>query len=752
MIIILPTAAVFSENAYGDVIYGLKGNGTVTDPYLISSADDLLKVSDLYHFHDGAYYKQTRDIIFDDDAVGGYKISMNISVTDGEVIVHLSTDVPGTVITPATVWLNGQSEDIYWDDGFPDVRFDIGLLNDKNIVTAAGTVGDERFAITASLSGDDVNISLSAPLKGNFRPIGSADLPFSGVYDGNGYSVIGMKAVAIGSEDVCNGLFGHTDKATIINTSIISEEGNASYVLTNITDKITSEELIPSSLARMSFSGSIVGHGTADTSVISCYSDATVFSNLIYDRTYVYTSGVTELKGRLSDVNVVSSTGGIAGFGVGTIYDVENAGNVISLMYSSVRSVMNVSSFQQNGGPALKFDIFVRNMAGGIIGHSDDITLSASGNSGGVSAVSNISVYVGLGYNLYPESTFIELTERSVSVAGGIAGSLTFGTVSDVYNAGQVSSSCTVRCDTVKRSDNPLDEISITFRLSAGGILGAVFGGSGVKRAHNIGYVAVGGGTAVYETMNNDTIQKENGRLYAGEIIGSSDDVYLEDCYFMERPMNHTAVGNISHYFATKLKKAEMASGENFPKWDLERLWAISGEGYPEIWIRYDMTITDVSASFIGHPRYSVDNEHSFDDDGVLFSYTDKRGPVIILADRYKRSEITVYAIFDDKKLILERDIRGNYRIPSLSLLDASSISLYIDGNWIETDGGGEDIGDTDDLPNVKKADAEGPAFIFVLAFTAFGAAITLLNAVSARSIITCAVTEEEGGEHEQAG
>ncbi|MCL1904795.1 MAG: hypothetical protein FWG19_01555, partial [Methanomassiliicoccaceae archaeon] len=241
---VLPASVIFFTDtgiAAGAGTIGLTGDGTDISPYLISSADDLRTVSASHSDHPWAYYRQTSDIVFDNGTVPGGNITINISKENGKVVIGMGTDAPvpkeghGVRTTYAYVTLNDSQTSSEWNDMFDDVTFDTSVLRKKNTLIVHGKIDDKNFAAAISFSEIGGKMSLTAPFSGNFIPIGSKERPFSGYYDGGGYSITGMKVACSGVGESSAGMFGYTNNAVIFNTHINSTAENASYAISAAT-------------------------------------------------------------------------------------------------------------------------------------------------------------------------------------------------------------------------------------------------------------------------------------------------------------------------------------------------------------------------------------------------------------------------------------------------------------------------------------------------------------------------------------
>jgi len=674
LVVALPlTAAIVGENATAaGNIPELSGSGTSADPYLISSANDLRIMSSSYTKHAGAYYKQTSDIVFNDAGYPGDRVLMTVSVSAGKVTGRITLSAAAAnKTTSATIYLNGSPVTAQINTGAIDFEANTALLKDMNAVTAVGTLDGNDFGITAKFPITVTSHSASAPIRGNFTPIGTMVTPFSGTYDGNGRSITGIKAVLTGSENVYAGLFGCLGNATVADVTILSPSANPSYFLTNVSDSGIYLRDTPAEFSLSSAAGSIAGSGGPSSSVTLCRNEAEVLSNVNVSRSH----NVNDPFGYLTitydcGLTAVSSAGGIAGRGVRNIYGCENTGNVISAADSTFAFTATSSPQPQNNKYICDLRTYAYNYAGGIIGEASNAKISASGNSGAVSAASDISVNIKT-----VKTTDLNVKETFETFAGGTIGSSSSGnTVSDVYNIGSVSASCAfshTASGLVKES-----EIALTFNMAAGGIAGSAAGSGTIARAYNGGRVAAAGTSSA--TFGG--IQSAAGVRYAGHIIGMADGTAKEpvDCYFTEVSQGVQITGNRTHS-ATKVSAWGTLSQGAFRNWDFDRIWAVSN-GCLRIWIRTQMMMIDTSGTYDGTARYSLSIAGSFDGAGTLTAYVDRSGFALTLKKDYETSKIELYLMSGGTKVVLTKGGNGNYAIPQQYLTGASSITLYIGG------------------------------------------------------------------------
>ncbi|MCL1983960.1 MAG: hypothetical protein FWG58_01015, partial [Methanomassiliicoccaceae archaeon] len=129
---VLPASVILFNDtaaAAGTEIAGLKGSGAETDPYLISSVNDLRTVSSSHSNHPGAYYKQTADIVFV-NTITGSSVTITITKENNNIVIGIGTNaaVPANedgTTTFAHVALNSSQSSSDWENGFKNVIFDV---------------------------------------------------------------------------------------------------------------------------------------------------------------------------------------------------------------------------------------------------------------------------------------------------------------------------------------------------------------------------------------------------------------------------------------------------------------------------------------------------------------------------------------------------------------------------------------------------------------------------------------------------
>ncbi len=211
-----------------------------------------------------------------------------------------------------------------------------------------------------------------------FAPIGTAEAPFIGTLDGNGYVIDGLTIRFSAREAIYVGLFGYTAGATLKNVALENTS-----VLGSTTKPLNSNA------PRV---GSLVGYAT-DTKLVACHNSGAVCGEVIYPPSG--SSGVS------TSVHV----GGLIGVAAGetVIQECYNDGEVFA--FTDV-----------TGGRSAD----VIGYAGGLVGRNMGVKFQIIDS-----------------YNNAQVSTDIRSNFTSMAYSGGICGQF-YGTLSNVYNTGEV--------------------------------------------------------------------------------------------------------------------------------------------------------------------------------------------------------------------------------------------------------------------------------------------------------------------------
>ena len=435
---------------------------------------------------DGNYYLTNNIVFGDKDLNGGVDIGISAVVSGTSLTITLTPS--GTTVDALFAWIgvangNGTSDTL--------------TLPSVPIGTYALTIGGELssgdlFAysthIDTSTNGEKT-AGVTFNSNGNFDPIGTADDPFTGKFDGNGHIVSGLVAAVFGmltGEDISAGLFAVTEGAEISNVGVVDGSSTAAQAASG---------------AEISRAGGVVGRVRLETSVINCYNTGPVASVSALNDGWPYAGGVTGSTGSLPECKVINcyNTGWVT---AASAEHNARAGGVISLSASSVSTIVDNC---YNTGRVESYT-------------STSRTLTAV--SGGVTSTFSGGTIT----NCYNTGDIKAETVSSVAYAGGVGGSPGAGSISECFNTGNVTA------------------ISVSGGVRAGGVTGNSAGPVNCYNTGNVSVSSVSGpayaggvtGTAAqpitncYNTGNVSAATSTAGLAYAGGVAangGASADI-----------------------------------------------------------------------------------------------------------------------------------------------------------------------------------------------------------------------------------
>ena len=256
-----------------------------------------------------------------------------------------------------------------------------GTTSDPYIITSAEQLSEIRDNLTASYKlANDIN------LEGiDFLPIGNKDVPFTGTFDGSGYTIKNLKINQPNGYYV--GLFGGTNNATIKNLNI----SDANVVGKSHTGGLigyASDSNGKSTISNCSVNGSSTVTGGGYTGGLVGYSSN---SN---DKSTISNCSVTGS----STVTGSSYTGGLVGYGSGLIEKSFTTTNVVAFTHG-----------------------------GGLVGTAESLTINECFTTGNIKALNIVGGLVGSDTvklkmeNCYSLSN-IETTHPSNGYSGGLFG------------------------------------------------------------------------------------------------------------------------------------------------------------------------------------------------------------------------------------------------------------------------------------------------------------------------------------------
>lgn len=158
--------------------------------------------------------------------------------------------------------------------------YQIATLNNLYWVTKNSSSWDSNFIQTA-----DINIAEDTTWDSGagFSPIGSSGTPFTGTYDGNGYTIDSLHIDRNSANNV--GLFGYTDGAVIKNLGLTNMKVTAIEFVGGIAGHAVDSTIISNSYSTGSvtgvtnssdYVGGLIGDSDNGSTVSDCYSNASV--------------------------------------------------------------------------------------------------------------------------------------------------------------------------------------------------------------------------------------------------------------------------------------------------------------------------------------------------------------------------------------------------------------------------------------------------------------------------------------------
>ena len=461
------------------------------------------------------------------------------------------------------------------DDGTTNWDFIVPVTHQKTV--PAGYLGvynaQQLNAIRNSLSGNYIlmnNIDLSS--FGEWTPIPSY---FSGVLDGNGYTISNLKITKDYTEtaEFTNaGLFRYVTGAVKnlgiasaninVNSSVISVFINNGIIASRssgVIDNCFNKGAITfnSSAAINCYAGGIVGQGTQ---ISNCYNTGAVnVSNAISCHAGGIAGSATAIESCYNIGNVIVTTQINYNYSLFAYCDVFAGG--ISGYAETVVNSHNIGTVQAKAGNYA--------LAGGIAGNAGNISYSY--NAGPISANGAEGAYV-----------------------GGIAGHIeAYGgsSIGSSYNAGDLSAS------TPKNAyvggiaglagiiDSGLsNNISITDCFSTGNISAA---GSFARIGGIVGAADKSAYISIAKAYNTGALSAtaQTTYSYIGGILGYRESgSSLANCYFLNTTGSAVGSGAVAGDNTQAVSATQMQNASNFKGFDFTGIWGIESgknQGYP---------------------------------------------------------------------------------------------------------------------------------------------------------------------------
>lgn len=356
-----------------------------------------------------------------------------------------------------------------------------------------------------------------------WEPIGTKEAPFTGIFDGNGYSIKNLY-ICVEDETTTDafyvGLFGYFAGGIIKDLGMV-------------------DSLIGAKTSGTDYVGGIVGYALSG-SITNCYNTGDILYDEYAGGIAGYISSSCRVIGCYNSGNIITESeyaGGIVGYSIGLIRDCYNKGTVTGTYAGGIAGYSTKVGYCYNAGE------IVGSCVGGIVGESRN----------GVKGVGTIT-------HCYNTGTIVTFGISYEEVAGGIVGLIYSGDLICCYNIG------------------------IVLAPSAGGIVGDSRGQ--IYNSYNagpvIGYFYAGGIVAIcyngniitcYNTGNVGGVYEDT---FVGGIAGFADYITSDTfCYYLDNVSVGIADGEDK---TTKCTLEEMQKKETFRAFDFENYWFIDEE------------------------------------------------------------------------------------------------------------------------------------------------------------------------------
>lgn len=436
-----------------------------------------------------------------------------------------------------------------------------------------------------------------------WEPIGTDPEPFRGIFDGNGYSIKGLKAHTKASVYTYAGLFGYTFNAEMRNINL----ENVDILATNTSLTSTSSYAFAGGLA--AYAHNVKIENVTVSGIVEAESQFYGLAGGVVGVVYTDSSSNESTLLNVSNqarVKAKSDTGGIAGdtlathiehaTNVGTIEGERRIGGIVGSARTKtfIKDVTNRGTITLTGsgtgggisgtlhvysyikGALNEGDVtssFPSVRTGGITGTLNNVTIMDSQNKGKVTNTGENSDGGGIAGYSYNVSTITRVSNlgevSSTSNAGGVIGSSNSTKISETYNTAEVSSATYSGGIAGYLNDtsvmNSFNYESISALTGAGGIVGHGTSAS-ILNSYNIG--------PVHASSTDHTV---------GGIAGKFNGT-ITDSYFIDNTSH--GVGTGSEVKGARKTNQELQDISTYQNYDFTETWKIGAHSsykYPEL-------------------------------------------------------------------------------------------------------------------------------------------------------------------------
>ncbi len=536
-----------------------------------------------------------------------------------------------------------------------------GTAGDPYIITTKEHLNNVRnylsshFKMNANISFTSADFSSGGAFYNSgagWKPISNSTYyPFTGTFNGNGYTISGLKINITSGSGTSLGLFGNTKSAAIknlgmVNTNIYVEASGyytrigsivgyamSGSTITNCynTGSITAK---PTSSGYTFGCGGIVGEIGSDVTVTNCYNTGKITT---VGKGTMDVGGIIGSTGDDSIIKGCYNTGSITSEGSGSSYYVPRAGGIAGYLHDSntITNCYNTASISASDDDSSAY-------AGGIVGNSySGNTISNCYNAASIMATAGDGdacaggiagySYYGPGITSCHNTASITATASSgKAYGGGIVGEVDSGTGTNksCYNTGTVNvtaygnayaggiSGYGRHTDSACYNKGNVTAVSSASYAYAGGIRGDSYYGGNINNSYNTGRVSATataaacyvGGIAGYAENSDITycynigsisLTSNSSSMCVGGVVGYS--YYANDitgCYYLNTIGQGVGKGSGS---TTSCTDAQMKTQSTFSGFDFSSTWTMSGNAdylYPElraVAMEYKKTLQSIS-------------------------------------------------------------------------------------------------------------------------------------------------------------
>ena len=400
-----------------------------------------------------------------------------------------------------------------------------------------------------------------------FVPFGTESTPFSGMLDGNGYSVIGLYQHISGSSHISyGGLCGYTNFSTIQNLDLkecsisISTLGSSSYA-GGIAGYMNEGLIIGCNVA-----GNIGGEPVADIGGIA---GSTNRGEICRCRNEAIISGS-------------HSTGGIAGsISITKINDCKNLSSISGGDY--VGGIVGSDGYRGEVSNCINLGkVTGRSRIGGIIGSISYGTVTNCQNEAYITGDHEGFYYSG-GIVGYANLGFIKYCRNLGNVncslegyAGGIAGE-TGGTTETCYNSGDISGGAFVGGIVGFIHNNTADLYFKNWLYDCYNT-GSISGNDSYSYAGGMAGLVISGTVHTCYNTGGTSVAKPSGGILGRMVAGT-----VENCYYVNKTPKGVGDGTDT---AVAVTYDQLRKKETFTGFDFDTIWTMDGNqtyAFPEL-------------------------------------------------------------------------------------------------------------------------------------------------------------------------